>query len=415
MPHQVKYVCRDCGYEGLLDIFYDYNRIKKNISKKNLTANPDKSIERYDFILPIKSKKDLPSLKVGGTPLIKSSRLNEYLGLKNVYIKDDTTNPTASFKDRASAIAVAKAKEFKYDTVACASTGNAASSLAGMCASVGFKSIIFVPKTAPEGKVAQLLIYGADVFMINGTYDEAFDFCLQVTEKHPWYNRNTGYNPYLLEGKKTSALEICEQLNFNAPDKVIVSVGDGCILAGTYKGFYDFYKLGLIDKIPQIIGVQAEGADPIVKAFNAHKDIVPQTAHTIADSISVGYPRAGGQALRALYASNGAMISVKDSEILDAIKILARQSGVFAEPAGAAAFAGLLKLKKQNKIKKDEKAVVIITGHGLKDIKTAMSALDKKPKIINPDMREFNKALKDCNSLAVTSNIPTLRPGSRIL
>lgn len=393
-PKQTKYVCLDCGYDGLLDIFYDYNGIKKTVKRKNLKNNPDQSIARYDFILPIRSKTFLPEIKVGGTPLVKSSRLNDCLGLKNLYIKDDTRNSTASFKDRASAVAVAKAREFGFDIITCASTGNAASSLAGMCAGSGLKSVIFVPKTAPEAKVAQLLIYGADVFMINGSYDEAFDFCLKVTKKYPWYNRNTGYNPYLLEGKKTAALEVCEQLDFNAPDKVIVSVGDGCILSGIYKGFYDFYKLGWIDKIPQIIGVQAEGASPIVEAFNSGKDIIPQEAHTIADSISVGCPRAGGQALRALKNSKGMMVSVTDAEILDAIKILARQSGIFAEPAGAASFAGLIKLKKQNKIRKNEKVVIVITGHGLKDIKTAMSGLDRKPVIINPNMRELERHIK---------------------
>lgn len=389
-PKQTKYVCLDCGYDGLLDIFYNYGGIKKSVKKADLKNNPDRSIGRYDFILPIKSKKLLPDIKAGGTPLIKNSQLNNYLGLKKLYIKDDTRNSTASFKDRASAVAVAKAKEFGFNTVTCASTGNAASSLAGMCAGSGLKSVIFVPKTAPEAKVAQLLIYGADVFMINGTYDKAFDFCLEVTKKYPWYNRNTGYNPYLLEGKKTAALEVCEQLDFNMPDKVIVSVGDGCILSGIYKGFYDFYKLGWIDKIPQIVGVQAEGASPIVAAFNSDKDIIPQEAHTIADSISVGCPRAGGQALRALKNSKGMMIAVTDAEILDAIKILARQSGIFAEPAGATSFAGLVKLKKHNKIRENEKVVIVITGHGLKDIKTAMSGLDRKPVIINPDMRELD-------------------------
>jgi len=390
-PKQTKYVCHDCGYDGLLDIFYDYDGIKKSVKKADLKKNPDASIARYDFILPIKSKKLLPDIKSGGTPLVKSLRLNDYLGLKNLYIKDDSRNPTASFKDRASAVAVAKAREFGFDTITCASTGNAASSLAGACASAGLKSVIFVPKTAPEAKVAQLLIYGADVFMINGSYDEAFDFCLEVTKKYPWYNRNTGYNPYLLEGKKTSALEVCEQLDFKAPDKVVVSVGDGCILSGIYKGFSDFYKLGWIDKIPKIIGVQAEGANPVAKAFNSGKDIIPQEANTIADSISVGYPRAGGQALRALIESKGAMISVKDSEIIEAIKILARKSGIFAEPAAATAFAGVIKLKNKGILKANDKIVMIVTGHGLKDIKTAVCGLDKKPTIINPDMRELDK------------------------
>lgn len=393
-PKQAKYTCLDCGYDGLLDIFYDYGAIKKKVKKKELAANPDASIARYEFILPIKSKELLPQIKTGGTPLVKSERLNKYLGLKNFFIKDDTRNPTASFKDRASAVAVAKAREWGYKIITCASTGNAASSLAGACAAAGLESVIFVPKTAPEGKVAQLLIYGADVYMINGTYDEAFDFCLQVTKKFPWYNRNTGYNPYLLEGKKTSALEICEQLEFAAPDKVIVSVGDGCILSGVYKGFYDFYKLGWIDKIPQIIGVQARGANPVVKSFNGNKNIIPQQARTIADSISVGYPRAGAQALRALRNSNGIMIAVSDLEILDAIKILARQSGIFVEPAAAAGFAGLVKLNKEGRIKQGEKVVFIATGHGLKDIKTAMSCLDRKPVVINADMREFERKMR---------------------
>ncbi|MFH1453772.1 MAG: threonine synthase [Armatimonadota bacterium] len=393
-PKEVKYTCIKCGNDGLLDIFYDYNQIKKKIKKINLKKNPDRSIARYDFILPVKSKDLLPQIKVGGTPIIKSTRLNNFFNLKNLYIKDDTRNPTASFKDRASAVAVAKAREFGYKTLTCASTGNAASSMAGMCAAQGLKAKIFVPKTAPEAKVAQLLIYGAEVFMVKGTYDEAFDFCLEVSKKYPWYNRNTGYNPYLLEGKKTCAMEICEQFDFNVPDKVIVSVGDGCIIGGIYKGFYDFYKLGWIDKIPQIIGVQAEGSSPLVKAFNGNRDVIPEKAETLADSICVGHPRAAGQALKGVRNSKGFMVSVKDKEILDAIKILARQSGIFAEPAGAASIAGLKKLVKEKKIKQNEKVVVIITGHGLKDIKTALSTVNAKPHIINPSMKELQKALK---------------------
>jgi threonine synthase len=287
-----------------------------------------------------------------------------------------------------------KALEFGKKIITCASTGNAASSLAGLAASLGITTYIFVPQTAPKAKIAQLLMYGANVIMIRGTYDQAYDLCLQASTEWGWYSRNSGYNPYLGEGKKTAALEICEQLNWEAPDKVLVAVGDGCIIGGLWKGFCDLYELGLIDRLPQMIGVQAAGANPLVTAFETGQPVQPlNRTQTLADSIAVGHPRDALKALRAVCDSKGKMMSVTDEEILDAMRILARHTGVFAEPAGATAFAGLLNVAREGLIKVDEQVVVLVTGNGLKDIDTAIRAAGE-PIIVEPTFEEVKQRVK---------------------
>ncbi|MEE8163111.1 MAG: pyridoxal-phosphate dependent enzyme, partial [Anaerolineae bacterium] len=237
---------------------------------------------------------------------------------------------------------VVKALELGRDVMTCASTGNAASSLAGLAASVGLTTYIFVPQTAPQAKVAQLLIFGANVIMVKGTYDQAFDLCLEASKEYGWYSRNTAYNPYLSEGKKTAALEICEQLRWEAPDRIFVSVGDGCIIGGLWKGLKDLCTLGFIGKMPKLMGVQAEGAAPLVRAWReGTEEIEPVVLNTLADSIAVGVPRDRIKALRAVRQTGGEYVAVSDEEILDAMRVLARGAAVFAEPAGAAGFAGL--------------------------------------------------------------------------
>jgi threonine synthase len=390
---EVLYVCPKHGDEGILDVLYDYDLIAKRLSKDGLAQNHDYSIWRYAPLLPIALDSPRPPLQIGWTPLYHARRLGERLGLPHLYIKDDGRNPTASFKDRASAIGVVKALELGFETITCASTGNAASSLAGLAASVGLRSVIFVPERAPQAKVAQLLIFGATVIMVKGTYDQAFDLCLEAAKTYGWYSRNTAYNPFLSEGKKTAALELCEQLEWQAPERVFVSVGDGCIIGGLWKGLRDLLALEFIERVPQLMGVQAEGAAPLVRAWEEGTDeIVPLVPHTLADSIAVGNPRDRVKALRAVRETDGQYIAVKDEEILEAMRLLGREAAVFAEPAGAGGLAGLVKLVGERKIDPEERIAVLVTGSGLKDVDSAIRAVGQ-PQIIEPTMDALSRLL----------------------
>lgn len=383
---EVMYHCPYCGPSGTLEVIFDISIVKKELTKEYLRDNLDPNVWRYQPILPLEDLRGAAPLQIGSTPLYKSRRLEELLNIKNIYVKDEGRNPTASFKDRASSIGVAKAIELQKDVICAASTGNAASSVSGFAACMGIKNYIFVPKTIPEGKLAQLLVFGSKVILIDGDYDTAFDFCLKAVEHFGWYNRSCAINPYLVEGKKTAAFEICEQLNFNVPDKIIMSVGDGCSISGVWKGFKEFYELGLIDKLPMMVSVQAEGANPVNRTFRKKirkfDYIQPQT---IADSISVGIPRNGYKALNSLTESNGIAVDVSDDEILKAMTILARHTGVFGEPAGVTGFAGLMKLVKEGAIGKNESVALIVSGSGLKDIKSAQKSVTI-PEKIKPDL-----------------------------
>src|SRR5947209_12585536 len=321
---------------------------------------------RYRALLPVSySQKTMLPLTIGGTPLYAVERLRSHLGMSDLWLKDDTRNPSASLKDRASIIAVMLAEG---KTVACASTGNAAASLAVQAASIGLPCYIFVPHNAPRAKIVQLLMCGATVFAVQGTYDEAFDMCIEACNTFGWYNRNTGYNPYLVEGKKTVGLEIAEQLGWQVPDSILVPTGDGCIISGVYRGFEDLYRLGMIDRLPRLIAVQSEGSPAIVRALEGDGVVRPYPANTVADGISVGMPRNGAMAVRHIRQSGGFAITVSDAEILSAEKELAMHTGVFAEPSGAASYAGLLRLLADGKLAKNERVVLLITGSGLKSI-----------------------------------------------
>jgi threonine synthase len=365
-PAEVTYTCPACGPLGVLEVHYDYEQIAEHISRARLAEEHDPTMWRYRALLPISYSLTItPSLAIGGTPLYTVKRLRAYLGMKDLWLKDDTRNPSASLKDRASIIAVLLAEG---KTVACASTGNAASSLAVQAASVGLPCYIFVPYNAPRAKVVQLLMCGATVFAVQGSYDEAFDLCIEACNTFGWYNRNTGYNPYLVEGKKTVGLEISEQLDWRVPDSILVPTGDGCIISGVYRGFEDLYRLGMIERIPRLIAVQAEGSPAIVRALEGDGVVRPYPAQTVADGISVGLPRNGAMAVRMIRASGGFGVTVSDEEILAAEKELARLTGVFAEPSGAASYAGLLRLLDERKIARDEQVVLLVTGSGLKSI-----------------------------------------------
>ncbi|NIN66971.1 MAG: threonine synthase [Anaerolineae bacterium] len=390
---EVLYVCPKHGDEGILDVLYDYDLIATRLTKEGLARNHDYSIWRYAPLLPIAEESPRPPLHIGWTPLYHAQRLAEKLGPRHLYLKDDGRNPTASFKDRASAVGVVKAQELGYQIITAASTGNAASSLAGLAASVGLESIIFVPERAPKAKVAQLLIFGARVMMVKGTYDQAFDLCLEAAREYGWYSRNTAYNPYLSEGKKTAALELCEQLEWEAPDRIFVSVGDGCIIGGLWKGLRDLRALGFIERIPQLVGVQAEGSAPLVRAWEeGTEEIVPLVPDTLADSIAVGNPRDGVKALRAVRESGGQYVAVKDEEIMEAMRLLGREAAIFAEPAGAAGFAGLLKLVREGEIDFEERIAVLVTGSGLKDVDSAIRAVGE-PELIEATMDALSRQL----------------------
>ena len=382
-PSEIEYVCPDHGYEGILDVQYDYELIGRQISPETLRANRDMTIWRYKPLLPIEPESPVPPLAVGWTPLYEAPRLAESLGLKHLWVKDDGRQATASFKDRASAIAVVKTREKGAAIVTTASTGNAAAALSGLCASVQQPNVIFVPETAPPAKIAQLLTFGSTVMLVHGTYDDAFELCLQAAEAYGWYNRNTGFNPYMSEGKKTVSFEICEQLAWQAPDAIFVSVGDGCIIGGVHKGLKDLLALGWIDTMPRIYGVQAEGSNFMAEAWQAGLhglrvlEKAPIDSHTVADSISAGLPRDRIKAMAAVVDTGGAYVVVSDDDILAAIPALARGCGVFAEPAGAAGYAGLVKAVAQGLVSPDDRIVVINTGSGLKDVKSAMIAVEQ--------------------------------------
>ncbi len=388
-----KYNCTACG--GNLQVLYDYNLIKKRLNYEVLKENPERSIWRYLDILPVSSIKNVPPVQVGWTPLYKAEKLGDEAGVSNLYIKDDGRNPSASFKDRASAVVTARALELEEKVITTASTGNAASSLACLTGSLDMKTMIFVPETAPAAKVAQLLVYGATVIMVNGTYDDAFELCLKASQEYGWYNRSTGINPFTREGKKTCAFEICEQLKWETPDKVFVPVGDGNIISGIWKGFVEFHRLGIIERLPQLVAVQAEHSDSITRALETGStDVQPVSGKTVADSISVSLPRDGMAAVMAVRDSGGFAVRVSDAEILHAIPRIARGSNVFAEPAAAATYAGLLKAVKEGKVKKNESVVLLITGNGLKDIQSAMKSVGK-PYLIRPEMPELKKLVAD--------------------
>ncbi len=386
-PGAVELTCPDCGPElGTLTMHYDTERAGRALSPAVLAERREPSSWRYLEILPLAGRPAALHPRVGWTPLYELPGLARTEGVGRLWLKDDGLNPSASFKDRASAVGVAHALELGRRVVTAASTGNAASSVSLFAACAGLRAVIFVPETAPQAKVAQLLMFGADVLAVRGTYDQAFDLCLEAAERPGWYCRNTAVNPVLGEGKKTAALEICEQLGFEVPDAVFVSVGDGCIIGGLWKGFCDAQAMGWIDRRPRIYGVQAEGSAPLVHAFErGDRRVTPEPAATCADSICVGQPRDHIKALRAVRESGGAMLAVPDVAILGAMRRLARQGGVFAEPAGAAGFAGLHRAREAGLVGADERVVCLVTGNGLKDVATAIRAVERSPVGIDPD------------------------------
>lgn len=395
---EVTYTCPQDN--GNLNIILDYEGIKKEVTPEKIFASGDSSLWRYLPLLPVGDPGEYgtPLRKAGYTPHYIATDLANVLGLEQLFIKDESPNPTASFKDRASSVVVARAREIGAEVIVTASTGNAGAALAGMAAAVGHRAVIFAPKSAPPAKIAQLLVFDAQVLLVDGNYDQAVSLALESSYEFGWYCRNTGYNPFTAEGKKTAAFELWEYFSRNGYKEleklsIFVSVGDGNIISGIHKGFIDLKALGWIDNVPRIFGVQSEGSAAIANAFFAgSEEIIPVSAKTVADSISVDMPSDGVRALRAATQTNGAFIKVSDESILKAIAELGK-IGVFSEPAGATAYAGLTKALDTGQIQKGESVVVINTGSGLKDINAAMDAVPVAP-IVEPSLMAVKQALQ---------------------
>jgi threonine synthase len=386
---KVMYLCPVCQQKnspdqpplGVLKVVYNYNSIRVESKGKNLFEYLHG--ESFLPLLPIQQLESLPKLRVGQTPLYKFLNSNKKGDSFEVFLKDDSQNPTFSFKDRASAIVSAWAKENGIQTIVAASTGNAGSSLAGICASQGQQSVIFVPATAPSAKLTQIVMYGARIIPVAGTYDQAFDLSVEASLKFGLYNRNTAFNPFTIEGKKTVSFEMFSQLGKQIPDRIFVPVGDGVIISGVYKGFEDLLELGIIERMPVIVAVQAEGSCNLIQ--NLDTDIFRVTpSTTLADSISVDIPRNFHMAVKYLKTYAGEWATVTDQEILEASIHLSRTAGIFSEPAAAAAYAGMIKYKSDDRFKTGSKNVVLLTGSGLKDLKSVQSMIEL-PKAIQPD------------------------------
>ncbi len=398
------YVCPTCGNN--LQVTYDYERVRDELDLERPFHQRRRDLFRYLPLLPISDLSLAPSLRIGATPLFRGRRLGGSIGLDDLWLKDEGLNPSASFKDRASAVAVTRAQELGAEIVAGASTGNAGSSMACMAARVGVPCVIFVPADAPPAKIAQLLIFGARVLAVRGTYDQAFDLCHEICERRGWFNRNTGYNPYTREGKKTCSFEFCEQFAWKAPDRVVVPVGDGNIISGIWKGLQELHILGLVERLPKLVCAQSEGSsaisDGIARLRREHPDassidwstvrIDPVRATTVADSIAVDQPRDGLAAVRAVIESGGDAVTVADGQIMRAVREVARLSGVFVEPSCATTWACLKKMVAEGSVGTDERVLCLLTGSGLKDVAGARRVAGE-PTEIEPTVESAEAAL----------------------
>lgn len=388
----VAFTCPRCGPdEGILDVQFDLARTAQTLTRRSLAERPA-SHWRYRELLPLDEAHCPTDGPIGWTPLIEAPRLAAALGIARLRLKDEGRNPSGSFKDRASAVGVAHARQGGHTEMACASTGNAASSLAYCAAAGGLRADIFVSQRIPAGKLAQLLAYGARVFQVRGTYADAYDLCARACQRFGWYNRNCAVNPYLVEGKKTGGLEMAEQCADDPPDWVVCSVGDGCSIAGVHKGLAQMKAIGVIDWQARLLGVQTAGVAPIATAFETgsleawqRRLAGGRVGDTYADSINVPVPRNWRKAINAVRSSGGAFVTVRDEQIMEAVCLTGRLAGVFAEPAAAAAVAGIAEARRCGLLDARASVVALITGNGLKDIDGAMRAVGR-PHDIPPDL-----------------------------
>lgn len=395
-PVEPIYVCEFCF--GPLEVVYNYDGIKGVLTREKILSRPH-NLWRYKELMPIDGEPTV-GLHSGFTPLVRAGRLAAHLGMKELYIKDDTvTHPTLSFKDRVVAVALSKAKEFGFDTVACASTGNLAHSVSAHGAAAGLKRFIFIPATLEQSKITASLAYGPNLIAVDGNYDDVNRLCSEVANKYNWAFVNINIRPFYAEGSKTQGYEIIEQLGWKAPDAVVVPCASGSLLTKIWKSFKEMKELELIDLLnTKVFSAQATGCSPIVTAIKEDVDVIkPVKPDTIAKSLAIGNPADGFYATRVIKETGGYGADVSDTEIVDAIKLLAKTEGIFAETAGGVTLASAIKLIESGRIAKDDLTVLCITGNGLKT-KEAIEGRTGEPHHIDPNLRSFEEALKKINS-----------------
>lgn len=402
-PLDPVHVCEFCF--GPLEVFYDYEALARGLTRERIERGPP-SIWRYADLLPCRAE-TVVDIGTGFTPLLRAANLGRLLGLNHLYLKNDCQNPTWSFKDRVVSVACSVAREFEFDTLACASTGNLANSVAAHAARAGMKSLVFIPADLEQGKIVGSAVYGPTLVAVDGAYDEVNRLCSELSDKYPWAFVNISVRPYYAEGSKTLAYEVCEQLGWRAPDHCIVPLASGSLFTKIYKGLKELAWLGLIEwNHPRMSGAQAEGCSPIVEAWQRQSfDIRPQKPRTIAKSLAIGNPADGYYALRVLAQSEGHGVAVTDDEVVEGIKLLAETEGIFAETAGGVVVAGLRRLTQQGGVDPDEVVVAFITGAGLKTQEAVLERL--APSLhVRPTMESFEEAFSER-----TGALPATRTG----
>jgi threonine synthase len=389
---EIVYFCRKCG--DLLEIKYEHGELAGALKKSEWRKAP-LSVWRYRDFMPINDSSKIVSLNEGGTGLHLCNRLAKHLGIRQLYVKNEGENPTGSFKDRGMTVGVSKAVELGVKSVICASTGNTSASLAAYAAKAGLQCTVLIPSgKIAYGKLSQAMIYGAKVLQVRGNFDESLDIVLKLSEKHRTIYLLNSINPFRIEGQKSLGYEICDQLNQEAPDRIVVPVGNAGNISAIWKGFTEFHELGVVKTLPKMTGIQAAGSAPIAQAIKNGMDrIVPVAApETVATAIRIGAPVSWKKAMNAIRESHGTAETVMDAEILDAQKTLARVEGLFVEPASASSIAGLKKLVENGEIDKDERVVCVTTGHGLKDPDTAVK-MSEKPLEVDAEITAIEEAL----------------------
>jgi threonine synthase len=390
--NDIIYFCRKCG--DILEVKYNFEDLQSRLEKSNWRNIP-LSVWRYKDFMPIDDFSKIVSLNEGGTGLHNCHKLGKQLGLLNLWVKNEGENPTGSFKDRGMTVGVSKASELGAKHVICASTGNTSASLAAYAAKAGMRCTVLIPAgKIAYGKLSQAMIYGAKVLQVRGNFDESLDFVFKLAEKHPSIYLLNSINPFRVEGQKSLGFEICDQLDGEAPDRVVVPVGNAGNISAIWKGFTEFHRLDYVNKLPKMTGIQAAGSAPIAQMIKTgSKEMVPvKTPETLATAIRIGAPVSWKKAVNAIRNSGGTAETVTDDEILAAQKLLARVEGIFVEPASASSIAGLIKLVNSGVIQKDERVVCVTTGHGLKDPDTAVK-MSEKPVEVDADMSAIENAL----------------------
>jgi len=390
--NDIIYFCRKCG--DILEVKYDFEELKKKLEKSNWRSIP-LSVWRYKDLMPIEDFSKIVSLNEGGTGLHSCHKLGKQLGLLQLYVKNEGENPTGSFKDRGMTVGVSKANELGAKNVICASTGNTSASLAAYAAKASMQCTVLIPSgKIAYGKLSQAMIYGAKVLQVRGNFDQSLDFVFKIAEKHPSIYLLNSINPFRVEGQKSLGFEICDQLDAEAPDRVVVPVGNAGNISAIWKGFAEYQSLGFIEELPKMTGIQAAGSAPIAQMIKTgSNEMIPvKTPETLATAIRIGAPVSWKKAVNAIRNSGGTAETVTDDEILAAQKLLARVEGIFVEPASASSIAGLIKLVNSGVIKKDERVVCVTTGHGLKDPDTAVKT-SEKPVEVDAEMSAIEDAL----------------------